>query len=422
MIEIKSEKEIQVLRVAGEINAAVHQGVQERLVPGKTTLQLDGELEQLMVEHGGKSSFRSVGGFPGATCISVNECIGHGVPSGRVLNEGDVVKVDVGVEYQGYHSDAAATYVIGTGTAASLQLVKTTHDALWAGIHCAQVGRRLSDVSSSVSQHVVGNGFTVVRHAFGHGVGTHIHEDPQIASFGPAGYGPRIRPGMVVAIEPVVVAGSRYTFTMSDGWTTRTLDGSMGAHFEHTILITDHGPEVLTAGSDRGNQARRVDMTGNFQVLTSAGAIHFSMREKMTSDEVQMLKLAQEQMNGFLMEAWGRPVQPKEVLSPTDATTVITDETGSLAGFLTCSARHALHVNTLVLDTAYQGIGLGAMIMQRLEHAAWHGGYTAVELWVQTNNARAVRFYEKLGYQPFAKPYYNTIAMRKNIGMKVKDL
>jgi methionine aminopeptidase type I len=416
VIEIKSDKEIEILRVAGRINATVHQRVREWLVPGKTTLEVDQELEKLMIANGGKSSFRSVGGFPGATCISVNECIGHGVPGGRVLSEGDVVKVDVGVEYKGYHSDAAATYIIGQGSASTRRLVNTTRNALWAGIRCAEVGRRLSDVSSAVCQHVVENGFTVVRHAFGHGVGVHLHEDPQIASFGPAGCGPRIRAGMVLAIEPVVVTGSRFTFTMPDGWTTRTLDGLMGAHFEHTILITDSGPEVLTGVENSGKPARASEVTDSLLMTMSSGSNTFSIREKTSADEDEMLRLAQAQMNGILMEAWGRPVQPKEVLSPTDAITmVIVDGTGALAGFFTWSGQHAFHLNTLVLDTQYQGIGLGAMVMQRLEQTACSRGYDAVELWVQTNNTRAVRFYEKSGYQLFSKPYYNTIAMRKSL-------
>lgn len=414
MITIKSEWEIALLKQAGRINAAAHEMVPELLRPGRTTREIDHVLEKFIRLNGGKSSFRAYLGFPGTTCISVNDCVGHGVPGDSPLQEGDVVKVDIGVEYEGYHSDAAATYIVGTATPASLHLVAVTRQALVAGIAAAQVGCRLSDISAAIYQTVIRSRYTTVRNAFGHGIGRHLHEDPQIAPFGPPDYGPRIRPNMVLAIEPVVVAGGRETMTLSDGWTTRTVDRSLAAHFEHTILTTNHGPEVLTTPRNLKQQdSLSLLVRGNMVDLT------FKIRSKVDGDRHQMLQLAQQQMNPILVEAWGRPVHPKEVLDPEGAITqVVIDPEGEFAGFYTYSVHGLLHLITLVVHPRYQGLGLGSAIMVEIEKTGITLGLTTVELWVQTNNVRAIRFYERLGYDVVDRPFFNTLAMRKRLEMK----
>lgn len=422
MIHTKSDWEIALLREAGRINAGAHRQAETWMVPGTTTQQLDDALARFITDQGGRSSFQGVFGFPGATCISVNDGVGHGVPGPQELQEGDVVKVDIGVEFEGYHSDAATTYIVGTGSPSAKRLLKVTEEALWAGIRAAEVGRRMSDISHALYQVVTTHGYQVVRHAFGHGIGEHLHEDPQIAPFGPAGYGPRVRPGMILAIEPIVVAGGRYTTTLADGWTTRTIDGSLAAHFEHTIRTTEEGPEVLTAWPDENSfgqtfaQAGGITLSLNGGPLPIDGPMSFAIRAQSTADETAILRLAQAQMNDVLKEAWGRPVQPAEVLHPKGATTlVVIDPQGALAGFFTYSMQTVVHLNTLVVDSMYQGTGLGKALMSEIERIARKRHYPAVELWVQTNNLRALKFYEKLGYETFSKPFFNTLAMRKEL-------
>jgi methionyl aminopeptidase len=206
--------------------------------------------EKTILDEGATPSFKGYRGFPASICASVNEEVVHGIPGARTLKEGDILSLDFGAIWEGYHADSAVTVFVGEPRSAEAEkLVRVTEEALDAGISQVRAGNRLSDISNAVQHVVEGAGFAVVREYVGHGVGRNLHEDPQIPNYGPPGRGPELKPGLVVAIEPMVNLGGWETRVLADGWTVVTADGSLSAHFEHTIAVTDEGPEVLTARS-----------------------------------------------------------------------------------------------------------------------------------------------------------------------------
>lgn len=247
MIIIKSLREIEIMAKAGEITAQAHQVVREAVAPGISTQDLDRLVEEFLKTTGAISAFKGYGGFPANICTSVNNQVIHGIPSADVvLQPGDILSVDIGTIYDGYVGDAAVTYPVGDISPESEKLLEVTAAALMQGIALAVEGNRLSDISAAIQQCVESNSFSVIRDYAGHGIGQQMHEDPQIPNFGRPGFGPRLRPGMVFAIEPMVNAGKHHVKTLADGWTVVTVDGSMSAHFEHTVAITPQGPRILT--------------------------------------------------------------------------------------------------------------------------------------------------------------------------------
>jgi methionyl aminopeptidase len=248
VIIFKSPDEIDRMRKAGEIVARTIERLQVAVAPGMTTAHLDGLAEQQIREAGAVPSFKGYRGFPGTICTSVNEQVVHGIPGKRALKEGDILKLDVGAVWEGYHADSAISMFVGEPTSdVAEKLVRVTEDSLEAGIAMLRPGGRLSDVGHAVQQVVEGAGFSCVREYAGHGVGRALHEDPQIPNYGEPGRGPVIRPGLVVAIEPMVNVGGWRTRLLADRWTVVTADKSLSSHFEHTIAVTEDGPEVLTA-------------------------------------------------------------------------------------------------------------------------------------------------------------------------------
>ena len=246
MIILKSPSEIELMRTAGGVIAECLDLAQKAIAPGLRLADLDAEIEALMVARGGKPSFLGYIGYPKATCISVNEEVVHGIPGPRQLREGDIVGLDVGVQIRGYHADAARTFAVGRISPAARRLMQVTREALEKGIEQARVGNRLSDISHAVQSHAEAAGFSVVRTLVGHGIGQALHEKPQVPNYGPPGLGPRLRSGMVLALEPMVNAGTADVYTKADRWTIVTADGSLSAHYEQTVAITDNGPDVLT--------------------------------------------------------------------------------------------------------------------------------------------------------------------------------
>ncbi len=247
MIVIKSPREIELMREAGRIVALTLAALAERVREGITTAQLEEWAEEIIRKHGGIPSFKGYRGYPASICVSVNEEVVHGIPSRkRVLKEGDVVSIDVGVIYKGYHGDAAVTGGVGQVTEEARKLIEVARGALESAISAARAGNRLGDISWAIQNYAESNGFNVVREYTGHGIGRYMHEDPQVPNVGVPGKGPLLRPGMTLALEPMVVAGSWEVEVLQDGWTVVTKDRSLAAHFEHTIAITDGEAEILT--------------------------------------------------------------------------------------------------------------------------------------------------------------------------------
>jgi methionyl aminopeptidase len=244
----KSPSEIDRMGRAGRVVAATILRLLDEVRPGITTGDLDRTAEELIRAEGAVPSFKGYRGFPASICTSVNEEIVHGIPGKRTLREGDLLSLDVGAIWEGYHGDSAVSVFVGEPPSDTAEkLLRVTEDALEAGIAQIRPGGRLSDISNAVQQLVEGAGFSVVREYVGHGVGQSLHEDPPIPNYGPPGRGPEMRPGLVVAVEPMVNVGGWETRLLEDGWTVVTADGSLSAHFEHTIAVTEDGPEVLTA-------------------------------------------------------------------------------------------------------------------------------------------------------------------------------
>ena len=246
MIAIKNERELVLMRKACKITAAARALAGEMVRPGVSTKQIDKAVHDYIVSQGAKPSFLGYHGFPASTCISVNSTVIHGIPGGYVLKEGDIVSVDVGAYYEGYHGDCAATFACGAISTEAQRLIDVTKQSFFEGIRFATRGHRVSDISHAVQKHVESNGFSVVRSFVGHGVGAQLHEEPEVPNFGAAGHGPRLIPGMTLAIEPMVNAGTYDVRVLRDGWTTVTADGKLSAHYENTVLITDGEPEILT--------------------------------------------------------------------------------------------------------------------------------------------------------------------------------
>jgi methionyl aminopeptidase len=247
MIILKSSRELALMRRAGRIVAQVHECFREMVRPGITTADLERAASRIIEQEGAISSFKGYRGFPAAICTSINEEIVHGIPSPkRVLKEGDIISLDVGAIHRGYHGDAAITLPVGQVDEEVQRLLEVTQGALEAGIAQARTGRRLGDISAAIQRYAEVNGFNVVREYTGHGIGQEMHEDPQIPNFGRPNRGPRLRPGMTFALEPMVMAGDWQTRVLSDNWTVVTADGSLSAHFEHTLAVTDGEPEILT--------------------------------------------------------------------------------------------------------------------------------------------------------------------------------
>jgi len=246
MITLKSDKELLYMREAGRVVAGAHWEVAKAAREGVTTGELDRIAEEYIVGCGAKPSFKGYYGFPASICASVNEQVVHGFPGLRKLQNGDIISIDIGAELNGYHGDAAVTLPIGEIDQEIRRLLDVTQESLAKGIEQAVIGNRLSDISHAVQKHVESNGYSVVRDYVGHGIGRKMHEEPQVPNFGMPGRGPRLRQGMVLAIEPMVNLGTYEVETLSDDWTVITKDKKPSAHFEHTVAITENGPEILT--------------------------------------------------------------------------------------------------------------------------------------------------------------------------------
>lgn len=242
----KTEQEINLMREAGRIVAETHRELAQAIQPGITTLELDDIAEKFIRSCGATPSFKGYNGFLGSICASVNEELVHGIPGSRALQEGDIISIDIGANYQGYHGDSAWTYGVGRITEAAQRLLDVAEASLYEGLKMALPTNRLTDISHAIQKFVEINGFSIVREYAGHGIGANLHEEPQIPNYGPPGKGPRLKPGMVLAVEPMVNAGARYVETLPDGWTVITEDHSLCAHFEHTVAITADGYEILT--------------------------------------------------------------------------------------------------------------------------------------------------------------------------------
>jgi methionyl aminopeptidase len=253
MIVLKSPEELDLMRRSGRITARTVESLMEEVRPGMTTADLDALAERIISGEGAVPSFKGYRGFPGTICTSVNEQVVHGIPGARVLKPGDVLKLDVGCIWEGYHSDSAVSvFVGGPPSEEAIKLVRVTGESLDAGIAALRPGEYLSEVGRAVQQVAEGAGFSCVREYAGHGVGRALHEDPSVPNYDDGRRGPRIKPGLVVAIEPMVNVGDWRTRVLADEWTVVTRDRSLSSHFEHTIAVTEDGPEVLTARSSGG--------------------------------------------------------------------------------------------------------------------------------------------------------------------------
>jgi len=246
MIVLKTHGEIELLRVVNRAVAEVLKEIESKIAPGITTLELDELAERLLRERNCEPAFKGYRGYPKSICTSINEEVVHGIPSERKLKEGDIISIDLGAKYKDFYGDMAATYPIGKISKEAQRLLDVSLRALEAGIAQAKVGNRLGDISSAIQSIVEKEGFSVVRLFVGHGIGKELHEMPQIPNFGIPGKGVRLKSGMVFAIEPMVNAGGSDVEILEDGWTAVTKDKSLSAHFEHTIVIKDDGPEILT--------------------------------------------------------------------------------------------------------------------------------------------------------------------------------
>ncbi len=251
LITLKSPREQEAMRRAGRITAQARSLAGGMVRPGVTTGEIDDAVRKFIRSQGAEPSFLGYGGFSGSACISVNDVVIHGIPSRRiVLKEGDIVSIDVGAHFEGFHGDCAATYPCGAVSPEAQRLMDVTRQSFWEGFQFARAGQRVSDISHAVQSYVEKHGYSVVRDFVGHGVGVKLHEAPEVPNFGPAGHGARLQPGMAVAVEPMVCAGDWHVKVLKDGWTTVTVDGSLAAHYENTILITEDGPEITTVTED----------------------------------------------------------------------------------------------------------------------------------------------------------------------------
>jgi methionyl aminopeptidase len=247
LITYKSKAELELMRQAGRILGETLAHLQGCARPGVTLLEIDREADRFIRAHGCIPGFKGYDGFPNSVCTSVNEQVVHGIPSNRKLREGDLLSLDCGLIHRGFWADAGVSLAVGTVSPLAQRLLDVTREALEVGISQARVGNRVGDISAAVQTHVEAAGFSVVRQFTGHGIGRDMHEEPPVPNFGVAGHGPVLKPGMVIAIEPMVNAGSPEVAVLGDGWTIVTVDRSLSAYFEHTVAVQEAGPEVLTA-------------------------------------------------------------------------------------------------------------------------------------------------------------------------------
>ena len=246
MITLKSPHEIEAMRRSGRLTSAARALAGALVLPGVTTEEIDKLVHDFIVSQGAQPSFLNYNGYPASACVSVNDVVIHGIPGKRVLQEGDIVSVDVGAFLDGYHGDCCATFPCGKISPEAEELIAVTQQSFFEGIRYATEGHRLGDISHAIQQYVESHGFSVVREFVGHGIGTKMHESPEIPNYGPAGRGPRLLRGMTLAIEPMVNMGAPQIHILDDGWTVKTVDGKWAAHYENTIYITDGEPEILT--------------------------------------------------------------------------------------------------------------------------------------------------------------------------------
>ena len=246
MITIKNERELESMRQACKITAEARALAGDMVKPGVSTKAIDQAVYEYIVGKGAKPSFLNYNGFPASSCISVNSTVIHGIPGGYILKEGDIVSIDVGAFYKGFHGDCAATFACGAISTEAQKLIDVTKQSFFEGMKFAIKGRRVQDISHAIQTYVESNGFAIVRSFVGHGVGRKLHEDPEVPNFGTPGRGPRLLPGMTLAVEPMVNVGTHEVRVLKDGWTVLTADGKLSAHYENTVLITDGEPEILT--------------------------------------------------------------------------------------------------------------------------------------------------------------------------------
>lgn len=246
MISLKTGRDIELMRQAGKITAAARALAGEMVKPGVSTRSIDRAVHDFIVKHGAVPSFLGYNGFPASVCISINEQVIHGIPGGRKIKEGDIVSIDVGALFEGYHGDCAATYIAGNASSEIRNLVKVTRQSFFEGIKYARAGNRLPDISQAIQSYVEKNGYSVVREFVGHGIGEKLHEEPEVPNFVVPGPRVRLVPGMTLAIEPMVNLGGASIRILDDGWTVITEDGSPSAHYENTVLITEGDPVILT--------------------------------------------------------------------------------------------------------------------------------------------------------------------------------
>ncbi|MDR2130028.1 MAG: type I methionyl aminopeptidase [Odoribacteraceae bacterium] len=246
MIFLKTREEIELLRESNRLVGMTLGEVSRHIRPGISTSALDRIAEDFIRSHGGVPGFLGYGGFPNTLCISINDEVVHGIPSSRLVEEGDIVSIDCGVVKNGFHGDSAYTFAVGEVSEEKWNLLRVTKECLYKGIEQAVAGMRIGDVSHAVQQHAESNGFSVVREMVGHGVGRDLHEDPQVPNYGKRGQGPKLNVGMVIAIEPMINAGKRYVVQLDDGWTIKTRDGLPSAHFEHTVAVAKGNADILS--------------------------------------------------------------------------------------------------------------------------------------------------------------------------------
>ncbi|MBQ7896822.1 MAG: type I methionyl aminopeptidase [Clostridia bacterium] len=246
MINVKNQKDIDEMRKACRITAGALKMAGEAIRPGITTAELDRKIKSFIEQNGAKPSFLNYNGFPASACISVNEEVIHGIPGDRVLLEGDIVKVDVGAYFHGFHGDCADTFPVGDISSDAARLIEVTRQSFFEGIKTVKEGSRVGDIGAGIQTFVEQNGYSVVRDYIGHGVGEHLHEEPDVPNYGRAGHGPRLYSGMTIAIEPMVCAGDYKVRTLDNDWTVVTRDGKLAAHYENTVLITPTGVEIMT--------------------------------------------------------------------------------------------------------------------------------------------------------------------------------
>jgi len=269
VIVCRSQSEIEKLRRVNQLVGRILAELRQMVAPGVTTEQIDRLAEKRVREAGAEPAFKGYHGYPATVCASVNEQVVHGIPSSKALVEGDIVSIDMGAKLDGFFGDCAVTVPVGTVSTAANSLLRVTEEALFRGIEAVKPGARVSDIGAAVQRHVEAQGYSVVREFVGHGIGTELHEEPQVANYGPAGSGPRLSEGMVLAIEPMVNAGKPAVKVLSDGWTAVTVDRSLSAHFEHTVVVTRAGAEILTLLTEDVPRVQALAPEG--MVLTGAG-------------------------------------------------------------------------------------------------------------------------------------------------------